>query len=51
MNQIPVIAEADARDKMAYKLTGTPLTILVRSNGIVEKVWPGAFLDKAKSRS
>lgn len=38
---IPVIAEIDPRDRVAYNLMLTPQTILINPDGTVEKVWTG----------
>lgn len=43
LQRVPVIAEVDARDQRAYGLQGTPQTLVVGGDGVVEKVWLGAF--------
>jgi len=42
--QVKVVTP-DARSIATYKLSGTPETILVSSDGVVLKVWKGAFSD------
>ncbi len=39
------VVQADARTITAYKLSGTPTTILVSSRGVVLRVWKGAYND------
>jgi thiol-disulfide isomerase/thioredoxin len=39
------VVNPDARTIAAYKLNGTPETILVSSQGIVLRVWKGAYAD------
>lgn len=41
--------EIDAETTKAFKLTITPQTIVVGSDGKVEKVWPGAFNSETKA--
>jgi len=38
---IPVIAEIDPKDRVAYNLVLTPQTILINPDGTTEKVWTG----------
>jgi peroxiredoxin len=42
-NSIPVIAEVDSGDRVSYQLALTPQTIVVDSEGRVEKVWTGVL--------
>jgi hypothetical protein len=42
------LSNLDPSTKEAYKLFFTPLTIVIDENGIVEKVWPGAFSSEMK---
>jgi hypothetical protein len=39
------VIKPDARTITAYKLSGTPTTILVSSQGVVLRVWKGAYND------
>jgi hypothetical protein len=39
------VVKPDARTITAYKLSGTPTTILVSSQGIVLRVWKGAYIE------
>lgn len=39
----------DAETTKAYKLSITPLTIVIDNNGKVEKIWPGAFNRETKT--
>lgn len=43
-----MVVTPDARTVTAYKLTGTPETILVSPAGIVLRVWKGAYADSSK---
>jgi peroxiredoxin len=38
---VPVIADVDPKSRVAYEMTVTPQTILINSDGKVEKVWTG----------
>ncbi len=42
------VIKPDSRTIIAYKLSGTPETILVSSQGVVLKVWKGAYADTAQ---
>ena len=46
---VEVFAGLDAEFRNAYKLNLTPITIAVDNGGKVEKIWPGAFDETAKS--
>ena len=39
------VVKPDARTITAYKLSGTPTTILVSSQGVVLRVWKGAYIE------
>jgi peroxiredoxin len=41
LNNIPVITTPDPKDKVAYEMNVTPQTVLIGSDGTVEKVWTG----------
>jgi len=43
LRRLPVIAEIDARDLLAYKLRSTPQTLVIDRNGVIKKVWLGAL--------
>jgi peroxiredoxin len=47
--RLETFADLDARTKEAYKLSITPLTIVIDHNGVVEKIWPGIFNQEAKT--
>lgn len=42
------VIRPDSQTMTAYKLSGTPETILVSSDGIVLRVWKGAYSDSTK---
>ena len=42
------VIKPDSRTITAYKLSGTPETILVSSEGVVLKVWKGAYGDSTQ---
>jgi len=41
LTDVPVIAEVDPKNRVSYEMTVTPQTILIDSDGKVEKVWTG----------
>jgi hypothetical protein len=43
LRRIPIVAEIDPQDQLAYKLQGTPQTIVVSGYGVVERTWIGAL--------
>jgi peroxiredoxin len=43
-----MLANIDAGMRQAYKISLTPMTIVVDSNGNVEKVWAGVFNQQMK---
>lgn len=45
---VETFANLDKGNRDAYKLTVTPITIVVDRNGNVEKIWPGAFNSEMK---
>jgi peroxiredoxin len=45
LSNMPVVAQADPKDIVAYQLRLTPQTILVDSQGRVERVWSGVLDD------
>lgn len=49
INDISVIAELEPSSKTAYKLSTTPQTILIGSDGRVEKIWEGALQDQLQA--
>lgn len=40
--------DIEAETKEAYKLSLTPLTIVIDNNGKVERIWPGVFSQETK---
>ena len=48
LGSIPVISELDAESRIAYSLALTPQTILINSEGRVEKVWTGRLSGQDK---
>lgn len=46
LGSIPVIADADPKDRVDYEMTLTPQTVLIGSDGKVEKVWTGLLTDE-----
>jgi peroxiredoxin len=40
--------DIDAEAREAYKLSLTPMTIVIDNNGKVERIWPGAFNPETK---
>lgn len=46
--KLETLFDIDPETRAAYKFTLTPLTIVVDSNGRVEKIWPGAFSQQTK---
>lgn len=42
------VIKPDSRTTIAYKLSGTPETILVSSQGVVLRVWKGAYADSTQ---
>jgi hypothetical protein len=42
------VIKPDSRTIIAYKLSGTPETILVSSQGVVLRVWKGAYADSTQ---
>lgn len=45
---VEALVNIDAETKEAYKLSLTPLTIVIDNNGKVERNWPGVFSKEAK---
>ena len=43
LNGLPTIAEPHLDDRLRYRLFDTPQTIVIDGEGVVEKVWLGAF--------
>jgi len=45
---LEAFVDVEAETKEAYKLTLTPLTIVIDNNGKVERIWPGVFSQETK---
>ncbi|MEM7583644.1 MAG: redoxin domain-containing protein [Acidobacteriota bacterium] len=43
MSGMPMIADPHLDDRLRYRLYDTPQTIVIDSNGVVEKIWLGAL--------
>ncbi|MFY9622455.1 MAG: redoxin domain-containing protein [Pyrinomonadaceae bacterium] len=46
--KLETLIDIDAETRAAYKLSLSPLTIVIDNTGKVEKVWPGAFNRQSK---
>ncbi|MGH9913919.1 MAG: peroxiredoxin family protein [Pyrinomonadaceae bacterium] len=49
LNSLPVIAEIDPRNRVEYEMSVTPETIVISSEGKVEKIWIGLLQEKEMS--
>ncbi|MBC8028917.1 MAG: TlpA family protein disulfide reductase [Pyrinomonadaceae bacterium] len=45
---LDTLVDIDVETRGAYKLSLTPLTIVIDNHGKVEKIWPGAFNQQSK---
>jgi peroxiredoxin len=43
LTDIPIIAEVDPKNRVSYEMNVTPQTMLINSDGKVEKLWIGLF--------
>lgn len=43
LTDIPIIAEVDPKSRVSYEMNVTPQTMLINSDGKVEKLWIGLF--------
>jgi peroxiredoxin len=43
LTDVPVIAEVDPKSRVSYEMNVTPQTLLIGSDGKVEKVWTGVL--------
>lgn len=43
LTDVPIIAEVDPKSRVSYEMNETPETILIDSDGKVEKLWIGLF--------
>ena len=43
LTDVPIIAEVDPKGRVSYEMNVTPQTILINSDGKVEKLWIGLF--------
>lgn len=48
LSSIPVIAELSVEDSLAYNFNATPMTVLISSDGKVEKSWAGLLSKQAQ---
>jgi peroxiredoxin len=48
--RLPVFSDLSAESKVAYKLSGTPQTIVVSAEGRVLQTWVGAYVGDQKSQ-
>ena len=48
--KLPVYSGLSSETKVAYKLSGTPRTIVISPEGKVLQDWPGAYVGNQKSR-
>jgi peroxiredoxin len=48
---LEAFADVDAETRRAYRLNLTPITFVVDSGGVVERVWPGAFNAESKAEA
>jgi peroxiredoxin len=48
INGVPILTEIDAKYRVAYNLALTPQTILIGSDGKVERVWTGVLQGEDK---
>jgi peroxiredoxin len=49
LTDIPIIAEVDPKSRVSYEMNETPQTILIDSDGKVEKLWIGLFSPDERS--
>ncbi len=49
LGNISVIAKPDRKDLVKYKPSATPETVLIGSDGKVEKVWSGVISEKSQA--
>ena len=45
LGDVPLIAEVEPKSRVSYEMNVTPQTILIDSNGKVEKIWNGVIQD------
>jgi peroxiredoxin len=43
LTDIPIISEVDPKSRVSYEMNVTPQTILINSDGVVEKLWIGVL--------
>ena len=49
LTDVPIIAEVDPKGRVSYEMNVTPQTILINSDGKVEKLWIGLFSPDERS--
>jgi peroxiredoxin len=49
LTDVPIIAEVDPKSRVSYEMNVSPQTILIDSQGKVEKLWTGVFSPDERS--
>jgi peroxiredoxin len=50
LSAVPALTEVDPKDKVAYEMNATPITMMVGPDGRVKNVWAGVFSDEDRAQ-